>query len=570
MKTWWNILICMWISVIHGEEHVNDGFVLTSSPLTATDGELFTLNCSFRNESIVNIGWWQNNKPNVVTQKDGNCSKQSLAYGQDIINRINVSCSTTAHSMSFRFNSTTDQGAAWQCGKQVSDYDIRPRSNNYTIGEFKLTSLPLTATDGEIITMICSFSNESEVTIGWLQNNKPKVVIQKTPNCMKRSLAYGQDIINRVNVSCSTKANSMTFRFNSTTDQGAAWQCGKQVSDIDIQPRSNNYTIDNQTSSPVMSTQTLSTTTRYTETKSDPNTVAPKKAFTDEHLYIVVGAVGGAVLLTVVVAGVVCIRRRRKAAMEDDLYEGSRDVQPMNAAENQEDDLMLSDGYASVDMPVTNTCTPREEVPSGDVNLENLYAKPDKSKHTEVQHAFTDEHLYIVVGAVGGAVLLTVVVAGVVCISRRKKAALGNDLYEGSHDVQPMNAAENREDDLMLSDGYASVDMPVTKTCTPREEVPSGDVNLENISPVYQNTTGSNTVGDDLYEGSRDVQPMNAAENQEDDLMLSDGYASVDMPVTNTCTPREEVPSGDDNLENVDAKPDRSRHTEVQDGEAHP
>ncbi|XP_071095040.1 uncharacterized protein [Haliotis cracherodii] len=155
--------------------------------------------------------------------------------------------------------------------------------------------------------------------------------------------------------------------------------------------------------------------TPYTETISDPNTVPPKKVTGEKDpylLYIVVGAVGGAVLLAVVVVGVVCIRRRRKAAhqqndmkeernnkaspvyqnstgnntVDNDLYEGSRDVQPMNAAENQEDDFMLSDAYASVDMPVTNTCTPREEVPSGDVNLENLYAKPDKSKHTEVHH----------------------------------------------------------------------------------------------------------------------------------------------------------------------------------------
>ncbi|XP_071094589.1 uncharacterized protein [Haliotis cracherodii] len=315
MKTWWNILICMWISVIHGEEHVNDGFVLTSSPLTATDGELFTLNCSFRNESIVNIGWWQNNKPNVVTQKDGNCSKQSLAYGQDIINRINVSCSTTAHSMSFRFNSTTDQGAAWQCGKQVSDYDIRPRSNNYTIGTFSLTSSPLTPTDGDLFTLTCSAHDESTANIGWLQNNKHMVVTQHTHNCSKQVLnGVVDDIISRINVSCNSTMHSIAFKYNSSTDKGSAWQCGKLVNDTKIYPRSDNYTIDNQTSSPVMSTQSLSTTVRYMETTSDPETVTLKKAFTDEHLYIMVGAVGGAVLLTVVVAGVVCIRRRRKAA----------------------------------------------------------------------------------------------------------------------------------------------------------------------------------------------------------------------------------------------------------------
>ncbi|XP_071094588.1 uncharacterized protein [Haliotis cracherodii] len=388
MKVCWNILICMWIGVIHGAVHANGTFVLTSSPLTATDGELLTLICSIRDESTKNIGWLQNNKAKVVTQKTPNCIKHKLAYGHDIINRINVSCSTTAHSMTFRFHSTTDQGAAWQCGKQVSDNVIHPRSNNYTIDGFVLTSSPLTATEGELFTLICSFHDGSAANIGWWQNNKPEVVTQKDGNCIKRQLAYGQDIISRINVSCSTTAHSMTFRFNSTTDQGAAWQCGKQVSDTDIHPRSNNYTIGTEkhahTSSPVMSTRSLSTTTRNMETASDPQkvttengtdghdgtsssvmstqslstttrnmkmtsdqeTVTTKDAFTGEKdpnlLYIVFGAVGGAVLLAVVVVGLVFIGRRRKAALENDLYEGSRDVQPMNAAMNQEDDFMLS------------------------------------------------------------------------------------------------------------------------------------------------------------------------------------------------------------------------------------
>ncbi|XP_071094581.1 uncharacterized protein [Haliotis cracherodii] len=194
MKTWWNILIWMWIGVIHRAEHVNGDFLLTSSPLIPTDGELFTLTCRICDESTVNIGWLQNNKPKVITQHTPGCSKQALAYGQDIINRINVSCSTTAYSMTFRFSSTTDQGAAWQCGEQVSDYDIHPRSNIYTIGSVMSTQ------------------------------------------------------------SLSTTTRSMAISSDPET-----------VTQTKVVTR------------PVMSTQSTSTTTRYMETTSDPETVTPKK-----------------------------------------------------------------------------------------------------------------------------------------------------------------------------------------------------------------------------------------------------------------------------------------------------
>ncbi|XP_048258116.1 uncharacterized protein LOC124119004 [Haliotis rufescens] len=149
MKTWWNILICMWIGVIHGEEHVNGDFSLTSSPLTATDGDLLTLTCMIRDESAVNIGWLQSNKFKFVTQQSIHCVKQTLVYGQDIISRINVSCNSTAHSIAFRFNSTTDQGSAWQCGKAVNESAIYPRSNIYSIGSRYMET---TSADFETVT----------------------------------------------------------------------------------------------------------------------------------------------------------------------------------------------------------------------------------------------------------------------------------------------------------------------------------------------------------------------------------------------------------------------------------
>ncbi|XP_048246161.1 uncharacterized protein LOC124127893 isoform X2 [Haliotis rufescens] len=352
MKTWWNILIWIWIGVIQGEEHVNGDFSLTSSPLTPTDGELFTLTCRIPDESAANIGWLQNNKDKVVTQNANNCMKQALAYGQDFINRINVSCSTTAHSITFRFNSTTDQGSAWQCGKPVNDTKIHPRSNNYTIGEFVLTSTPLTATDGELFTLICHIPDESAINIGWLQNNKTMVVTQQTPNCNKQALAYGDDIINRINVSCSSTTHSMTFRFNSTTDQGSAWQCGELVNDTKIYPRSNIYTID--VASPVMSSQSLSTTTRYMETTSDSETESPNKGPLNQQplnvecytLAVIAGSTIGTLLLTLLIGGLVLTVLYRKGFRFGNILKGTAS---RTSTRNPEVEEMKNKGYSSLD-----------------------------------------------------------------------------------------------------------------------------------------------------------------------------------------------------------------------------
>ncbi|XP_048246164.1 mucin-5AC-like isoform X3 [Haliotis rufescens] len=269
MKTCWNILIWMWMGVIHRAEHVNGDFLLTSSPLIPTDGDLFTLTCSFRDEFTVNIGWLQNNKPKVVTQRVTNCIKSSLAYGQDTINRINVSCSTTAHSMTFRFSSTTDQGSVWQCGKQVSDYVIHPRSNNYTIGSVMSTqSLPTT-------TRSMAISPDPETV------TPTKVVTRPVT---------------------STQSTSTTTRYMETTSDPET-----------VTPKT-------VVTRPVTSTQSTSTTTRYMETTSDPETVTPKKGPKNPQPLntecnvtgVIAGSTIGTLLLTLVIEGLVLTVLYRK------------------------------------------------------------------------------------------------------------------------------------------------------------------------------------------------------------------------------------------------------------------
>ncbi|XP_046578397.1 protein MTL1-like isoform X2 [Haliotis rubra] len=355
--------------------------------------------------------------------------------GNNNINRFSVSCNDTVHSIQFRFNSTTDQGG-WQCGKLVNINHIYPRSNIQSVGvaspvmstqssstttrytettaesgtvtsqndgvslvtstqstqslptttwytettiepgtvtpqkgEFVLTSSPVTATDGELFTLICSVSSGSVVNIIWIQNNTTKVLTQHSNSCIKQPSPMG-NYINRFSVSCNDTVHSIDFMFNSTTDQGG-WQCGKFVNDTYIYPRSNIHSV--VAARHVISTQTSSTTIRYTETTSEPGTVTPQEVATDvgdsDTIYIVVGAVGGAVLLAVVVVGIICIRRRREGAHHQNDMKQERHVEATPVYQN------TISFHTDSSAAVTNPENTQQDDPivSEDVNTQNMY-----------------------------------------------------------------------------------------------------------------------------------------------------------------------------------------------------
>ncbi|XP_048246156.1 uncharacterized protein LOC124127889 isoform X1 [Haliotis rufescens] len=70
--------------------------------------------------------------------------------------------------------------------------------------------------------------------------------------------------------------------------------------------------------------------------------------------------------------------------VDNELYEGSPDISSIKESHEREEDFIMTDGYANVDVPATNT--PQDQVAPGNVNLENLYAKPDKTRITKVPH----------------------------------------------------------------------------------------------------------------------------------------------------------------------------------------
>ncbi|XP_046578399.1 uncharacterized protein LOC124286105 isoform X4 [Haliotis rubra] len=217
----------------------------------------------------------------------------------------------------------------------------------------------------------------------------------------------GNNNINRFSVSCNDTVHSIQFRFNSTTDQGG-WQCGKLVNINHIYPRSNIQSVG--VASPVMSTQSSSTTTRYTETTAEsgtvtsqndgvslvtstqstqslptttwytettiePGTVTPQKVSTDDGdsdtIYIVVGAVGGAVLLAVVVVGIVCIRRRGQAAHHQNDMKEESNFEATPVYQNTISFHTVSDSSAAVTNP-ENT-QQDDPIVSEDVNTQNMY-----------------------------------------------------------------------------------------------------------------------------------------------------------------------------------------------------
>ncbi|XP_067679815.1 hepatitis A virus cellular receptor 1 homolog [Haliotis asinina] len=124
-------------------EHV-DSLVLTSSPLTTTDGEVFTLICSSNTTGGQDRQW--NRDGNLVFTTTQGFSSPIVSNPYDfnryLSGRINVSCDASQHNVTLRINSTIDNGSRWQC----VDVVISPRSNTLTIYSASTTTVSPTTT----------------------------------------------------------------------------------------------------------------------------------------------------------------------------------------------------------------------------------------------------------------------------------------------------------------------------------------------------------------------------------------------------------------------------------------
>ncbi|XP_046579759.1 uncharacterized protein LOC124287303 [Haliotis rubra] len=198
---------------------------------------------------------------------------------------------------------------------------------------FSPDKFPMTATDGELFTLICS-SNTTGENID--SGRDDTVVIYTTQGSTSISVSnpdvFSRYLSGRVNVSCDVTQHNVTLRINSAVDNGSRWQC----EDIVISQTSNTLaiyvTVHQSTHSASVSTVSTTTTT----SSSSASTVSPgdtsmsistPPVTTTQQcpacvtspcgVYVAAGTVGGAVFGSVVTVVVVALWTHNKNKTKD-------------------------------------------------------------------------------------------------------------------------------------------------------------------------------------------------------------------------------------------------------------
>ncbi|XP_048254207.1 cell-surface associated glycoprotein DFI1-like [Haliotis rufescens] len=171
------------------------------------------------------------------------------------------------------------------------------------------------------------------------------------------------------------------------------------------------YTTTTTATTSMTVTSAANATTTAAENSDISSSKSPQGVYADNQVaYIAAGVGGGVAVVIVVVVSVLCIRRRRgrpvnngctrehkheashtyynenrglqdqdnndKVLVENDIYETSHDVTSHNQLSTN--DHVITDVYAQVQKPKKNT--PKPTGTADDINIEDLYAKPDKTK----------------------------------------------------------------------------------------------------------------------------------------------------------------------------------------------
>ncbi|XP_046560579.1 uncharacterized protein LOC124269573 isoform X4 [Haliotis rubra] len=220
---------------------------------------------------------------------------------------------------------------------------------SHQAGSLVLTSSPMTVTDEELFTLICSRNTTRGQDRQWKRDDT--VVFYTTQGSTSPTVA-NPDIFNRylsgrVNVSCDATQHNVTLRINSAVDNGSRWQCVDNVAS----QTSNTMTIyvtvpqSTVTATPTHSASvttpratditgstghptTISTTTTN-NTKGNPITTSGYTAGESNTIAIAAGAAGGGVaVIAVVIVAAICIRKRRRSLEEDVRDKSRRDRNP--------------------------------------------------------------------------------------------------------------------------------------------------------------------------------------------------------------------------------------------------
>ncbi|XP_046560586.1 uncharacterized protein LOC124269573 isoform X5 [Haliotis rubra] len=195
---------------------------------------------------------------------------------------------------------------------------------SHQAGSLVLTSSPMTVTDEELFTLICSRNTTRGQDRQWKRDDT--VVFYTTQGSTSPTVA-NPDIFNRylsgrVNVSCDATQHNVTLRINSAVDNGSRWQCVDNVASQTSNTMTIYVTVPQSTVTATPTHSASVTTPRATDitgsTAGESNTIA-----------IAAGAAGGGVaVIAVVIVAAICIRKRRRSLEEDVRDKSRRDRNP--------------------------------------------------------------------------------------------------------------------------------------------------------------------------------------------------------------------------------------------------
>ncbi|XP_046560565.1 uncharacterized protein LOC124269573 isoform X2 [Haliotis rubra] len=264
--------------LLGGRSHQAGSLVLTSSPMTVTDEELFTLICS-RNTTRGQDRQWKRDDTVVFYTTQGSTSP--TVANPDIFNRylsgrVNVSCDATQHNVTLRINSAVDNGSRWQCVDNVASQTSNTMTIYVTVPQSTVTATP-THSASVTTPRATDITGSTDVNV----SETPTSPLSKHPTT----------------ISTTTKNST---KGNPTTTSG--------------------YTAGHPT--------TISTTTTN-NTKGNPITTSGYTAGESNTIAIAAGAAGGGVaVIAVVIVAAICIRKRRRSLEEDVRDKSRRDRNP--------------------------------------------------------------------------------------------------------------------------------------------------------------------------------------------------------------------------------------------------
>ncbi|XP_048254192.1 uncharacterized protein LOC124121873 isoform X1 [Haliotis rufescens] len=260
------------------------------------------------------------------------------------------------------------------------------------VGSVVLTRSPLTASDGELFTLICSSNTSSGRDRQWYRNDLFVFITTQGSSCpsISKDYVFQPYLAGRVNVSCDVLQHNVTLRIKSDRDNGTRWKC------LDNTKSQTSHTVTIHVSklqsrpatTSILSTPVITTTT---EDKS-----LPKSTGQNYITAIAAGAAGGGVaVIALVIVVAACVLKRRRSVEEDGKDKTRRDRIPSKSAE-----MLIESGDTEDEERVMQDnviYTSSSDVVPGDYKIldhnpavTDVYTQVKKVKKHGVQHVVTD------------------------------------------------------------------------------------------------------------------------------------------------------------------------------------